>query len=93
MEFYAFRERILPSRVKVTTSSGMSFPTLARAVRTARSKPPAAGDFHAGDGNGANIVGSEKDGELFGIVPFIQLRAADQRDLPGHKAVVEVCVA
>ena len=47
-----------------------------------------AGDFHADDGHGPDVVRADDLPELFRIVDLIELRASDERDLAAHEFLV-----
>ena len=66
----------------------------ARAQRLPRRvlEPAAARHLHAHDGHALNVVAPDDLRELVGVIHRIELRAADERDLPFHELTVHVRV-
>ena len=53
----------------------------------------AAGHFHAHNGYAADFILRNNGGQLFGIVAFIKLGAADERNAALHEIMVEGCIS
>ena len=68
------------------------FPARAQRLTRRMLESAAARHLHAHDGDALNVIAPDDLRELVGVIHRVELRAADERDLPFHELTVHVRV-